>query len=446
MRPGERTRLHTVSSVPETGMPAKLEQVATAPHGTQPPPRIRTRGRILVLLVLAAIGWLTLMPQPVNPRLHVPVVCLVCSATGGADDIANVLLFIPLGFALVLAGASWRAAWLNGAAISLLIELSQFLVIPGRFATLSDLLTNTIGALLGASIATHRGRWLRPAPRTAGQLALAATALWLATLEFSSWATERRLDVVSYEPAAGDLPYAPTFGWFEGTVETATVGGQVIPHRGSGPVIVAAPVGARFETSLTAVGVDRRTSFVPLLFVHARGDTTPTFVLGLRGRDAVLATTLRGQSARLRPIWIVIHDALPAIGAAEARYTMRGSACGDSLRLIVRTAATTRVASVALGPAIAWATITGIPALDSTVGPAISVAWIVILALPLGYWARMARARIDALAFAALAVGAPYALAGRWATPRFPLSLLAATVSGLVVGFAIASRQSRRSG
>ncbi|MGN6743348.1 MAG: VanZ family protein, partial [Amnibacterium sp.] len=68
---------------------------------------------------------------------------------------ANVLFFVPVGFfgGLLL---PYRMQWLAvllGAALSGCIELSQKLFLPGRVASLGDVLANTSGALVGCIVA-----------------------------------------------------------------------------------------------------------------------------------------------------------------------------------------------------------------------------------------------------------------------------------------------------
>ena len=41
-----------------------------------------------------------------------PVYCIVCGDTGSVDFFLNILLFVPLGLGLALAGFSWRRALL----------------------------------------------------------------------------------------------------------------------------------------------------------------------------------------------------------------------------------------------------------------------------------------------------------------------------------------------
>jgi VanZ family protein len=68
------------------------------------------------------------------------------------ESLANVAFFVPLGLLVVLlAGARW---WWAGAGAGLLvsatIETGQALFLPARYATIDDVVANTMGAVLGA--------------------------------------------------------------------------------------------------------------------------------------------------------------------------------------------------------------------------------------------------------------------------------------------------------
>jgi len=68
------------------------------------------------------------------------------------ESAANIALFVPLG-ALVLLWRprwSWLIATLIAFAISGSIELAQEIARPERFATLDDVIVNTIGGAVGA--------------------------------------------------------------------------------------------------------------------------------------------------------------------------------------------------------------------------------------------------------------------------------------------------------
>lgn len=123
----------------------------------------RSRTHVVVALVylgvLAAIAfWPTPVDQGVDVTNSWPVRWLE-SAFGlprptGYDVVqtaANVVLFVPLGWlAVALTRWSWWQVTVAGLVLSSGIEVGQALLRPERFATVSDVVANTSGALLGA--------------------------------------------------------------------------------------------------------------------------------------------------------------------------------------------------------------------------------------------------------------------------------------------------------
>ncbi len=84
------------------------------------------------------------------------------------ETVANVVLFVPFGglLALLAPRVSVPVVALVGCAVSLLAESTQWAVRPERFATVSDVVANTLGAAGGALLArrlTRRSE--RPTPR-----------------------------------------------------------------------------------------------------------------------------------------------------------------------------------------------------------------------------------------------------------------------------------------
>ncbi len=67
---------------------------------------------------------------------------------------ANVLLFVPLGAlaAAQLSRRHWWIALVAGIALSGFIELGQALLLPGRHASWSDTLANSVGVAIGVGI------------------------------------------------------------------------------------------------------------------------------------------------------------------------------------------------------------------------------------------------------------------------------------------------------
>lgn len=127
--------------------------------------------RLAALVYVAALALVTLVPiaplrrpSDYEPQLvpfegilgeleHSPVERL-------AELFGNVLLFAPLGFLLPLLVPAIRRWWQTlavGAGVSLLIELYQ-LVWPGvRKASVTDLLMNALGAVLGFAALQRTG-------------------------------------------------------------------------------------------------------------------------------------------------------------------------------------------------------------------------------------------------------------------------------------------------
>jgi VanZ family protein len=68
------------------------------------------------------------------------------------EFLANVGMFLPLGLliGIVLGRRLWGLAILIGFGLSAGIEAFQLVFLPDRFATVDDVIANTLGALFGA--------------------------------------------------------------------------------------------------------------------------------------------------------------------------------------------------------------------------------------------------------------------------------------------------------
>ncbi|KNY06177.1 VanZ family protein [Microbacterium sp. GCS4] len=135
-------------------------------HRLLPAPRGLTRGIAAALAVpfLVGLALLTLTPTRVEERMPDLLDLVLATAHRiGWDSLdftrleilANVLVFVPVGiFAFVLMPRRlWLLAVLLGPAISLGIELAQRLALPHRAATVSDVIANSSGALIGVALA-----------------------------------------------------------------------------------------------------------------------------------------------------------------------------------------------------------------------------------------------------------------------------------------------------
>jgi glycopeptide antibiotics resistance protein len=105
------------------------------------------------VLSIASVIAATLIPEasPKGQRL-------LLNPTDGMDELqapGNVVLFIPLGGFLRVAGISRPKTMLLAMAFSIAIEMVQFFLIQGRSASTGDVILNTTGALVGHVIAGH---------------------------------------------------------------------------------------------------------------------------------------------------------------------------------------------------------------------------------------------------------------------------------------------------
>jgi glycopeptide antibiotics resistance protein len=86
---------------------------------------------------------------------------------GVLEFLANIAMFVPIGLlvALLFGPRWWWAAFFVCAALSVSIELYQYLLLPDRFATVRDVIANSTGGLIGTFIAAVAISWLRlPTP------------------------------------------------------------------------------------------------------------------------------------------------------------------------------------------------------------------------------------------------------------------------------------------
>src|SRR6266540_1612357 len=101
-----------------------------------------------------------------------------------AELIQNLLLFLPLGVSLTLAGVRPRRAIALGALLSFAVEFAQQWI-PGRDPSTGDILCNSISTALGVALVRFAPRWLTTTPRRSAWQALATAVVAPA---FDYWA------------------------------------------------------------------------------------------------------------------------------------------------------------------------------------------------------------------------------------------------------------------
>lgn len=125
---------------------------------------MRTRWLLLLAGAYAlALALIALWPTPVDRGVSVSTLAPVrwladvldlkpWEAYNLVEASANVVLFVPLGALVLLwfSGARWWHAVAIAFATTVTIELLQQALRPDRFATLSDVIANTLGGAIGA--------------------------------------------------------------------------------------------------------------------------------------------------------------------------------------------------------------------------------------------------------------------------------------------------------
>jgi len=144
--------------------------------------------RVAAALTAAAIAFIAFMTlRPVDFGVALPTSCIICGPLGGVDFTLNTVLFVPFGLALMWLTGHWRRPALIGAVTTLCIETLQWRLIPGRDASLGDLLANCMGTLIGAWLAVAGLRWLNATRIDARRLAAVASLLTVAAVAVSAW-------------------------------------------------------------------------------------------------------------------------------------------------------------------------------------------------------------------------------------------------------------------
>ncbi|WP_416428536.1 VanZ family protein [Paenarthrobacter nicotinovorans] len=113
---------------------------------------------------LTTVGfWPTPVDKPIQGTLAAILKYLHSHGVPGwldynfVEATANVAMFIPFG--ILSAMALPAKAWIQLASVGLMastgLELGQLLFITARFSSLLDVVTNTLGAIIGISTARH---------------------------------------------------------------------------------------------------------------------------------------------------------------------------------------------------------------------------------------------------------------------------------------------------
>ena len=170
---------------------------------------------------VGAILLLTLFPG--EPGVACSIYEFDCGQRSLADALLNIILFVPLG--LALGSYRWKilTTCFFALALSGLVELTQ-VILPGRYASTTDLAANVLGAAAGVWLVHSSSRWLYPVPAKANRLAVASVALAI-----GSWALTGYLLRPAY-PSGIYLSEWTPYQLYHGQVLRASLGSVPLRH------------------------------------------------------------------------------------------------------------------------------------------------------------------------------------------------------------------------
>jgi hypothetical protein len=413
------------------------------------PARIRQRVSLqpgwpsLALLAwLVVIGTVTLVPDPslVELAASTPVWCLVCGSMGTIDVLWNVLLFVPLGASARWNGWSPKKSIFLGIAVSCTIEALQATVLPGRDASLSDLVTNSSGTLLGVYAFGWRPLVLQPTPQQSRRFLVGGLVMWLATTGVMAWGFAPHVSTGTYFGQ-----WAPSFrhlGQFRGDILEATVAGLPLAQ---GPFARSSDVQSRLGHADT-LWARIRTAAPPTdpAPIVSLADDRPTTLLRLSqaGRDLVYHSHTRLGQLKMRDPAVVLRQAFPSRAGVELEVA--GGRTARTLSVWRIDGAGLRLTTVRVSPHWSWYAIFPV---DVTLGRAtvlVTGLWLCLLMVPLGFWTTRTAAQGSALIWwTALVVGL---LVGAVAVPLVAGLDTTAPIewAGVLVGIGLGALISRR--
>jgi hypothetical protein len=394
------------------------------------------------------IGLATLTPASQGPS-KLPTLCITCGELGGVDNVLNILLFLPLGFGLRLAGMGrWRSL-LVAVVATIVVEALQLTVVRGRDASVGDVTMNALGGFAGIMLADSGRGLLRPAPRTARWLTVASAAWCCCLIALGGWAL--RPDFTDGNYTALLAPDLKDIELFEGKVRAAAFNGTSIRNGD------AVADGRSIASLARRDSVDVRTTVEPagatfdMAPIVALGPTAQPLVieLGQRRRDLAFRVRLRTSRLRLRTPSVALSDVFPESADSHDLLQVGGGVSGSQrLRLAVHSRQRDASATLQLHPYLGWWLFMPFDVANMRVVGAVSALWTALLFIPLGYWGTAAlryaddrrQAAIMWIAIAATVVVGLMAIPRALAYAPAPLAAWLGSAAGLVFGALAASR------
>jgi len=371
---------------------------------TAPKENHRSRAVLVTVLALAFVASLTLRPAHFDPLAQPsPFSCLIdCGEESIRDLLSNILLFMPLGWAL----SHWmkrRAVLLTCLLATVLIEGLQATVIAGRDSSLRDILSNVVGGALGAWLFRHWREIVHTNSRRSAWLGVTGVVVWSGVL--AATAAGNQL-APSAAPWYGHwTPDLAAYQRYPGRLLAAEIDG-VSPSNG--PIMDPAPLrnamrrdsfrltlqvvtGAKPRGQSLILAVIDANHRAQLLVGQERGS------IWLRWRNRFEAWDLRGITLRLPTFPGSTPGSMVLLESGIEGRNLLLRATNEGIRSEVRVPQT-----VGLG----WTSMLPFRLGVFNESAVFNPVWLASLVLPLAYWFGRASPRAGlAMTFAAIALG-----------------------------------------
>ena len=281
----------------------------------------RRTAAVLSIAALAFIGLMTLLPS--GTYEPTPAFCIVCGSLGGVDFTLNVLLFLPLGLALRWFRERWTTAVIIAVLTTLTVETLQWRFIPGRDASLGDLIANTLGAMLGAWIAGTGGRVLHAPPARARAI---ASALGVATsfLITLSAVLLRPIDPIGALYVQW-TPERPHMDLFRGNLVAVQLNGRFLRPREAFPSQWTYDSVSRAMALRAVVRTPVPPSQRQAIIVRMANEQYEGFMLAQRRDGVVFRSTMAATQLKLRSILVGLDRALATPTATDSVVVLHGT-------------------------------------------------------------------------------------------------------------------------
>jgi hypothetical protein len=314
---------------------------------------------------------------------------LLCGDTSVLDAILNVLLFVPFGMGLRLAGISRRRAFAIGLVTTITVELLQ-IWIPGRDTSLGDVFTNAFGGFIGILGADIWRVVVFPSRRASTRLAWGWTLLWTLVL------------VASAELAHISLPNTKAWGtwrpellhhdYFTGQVLSATAGGLPTPDS-----ISAMSADVRRRLSSDSVVVEAtivggiRTNPVSAIATIYDYNRSQIFMLGQRKGNLIFSIRMRTADARVATPDIRLDSVFPPHRPVKPdTMLVAAGLIHHRLWISLRTHGMTRERTQPIDAGLGWSYLLPFDYEYGSEATWLTVLWLAGLSAPAMYWATRA--------------------------------------------------------